>query len=259
VDFADVKTIMSDSGSALMGIGQASGENRAATAARMAVSSPLLETSIDGAKGILYNIIGGSDLSMSEVSDASMIIASAAAPDANIIFGATINEELGSSIKISVIATGFDERQLGYAASNRPIFGAFSKDSQTRLSRPTTTPNAYQNSFASEPEPAKEPKIDRAPTSFTQPVLNTANTSVSGSVGEGFGMSSSLFGQPIIQRSQPSSQTNTTSTNAPVGQPPSTDQSQKSSSSATLPTSQVGGANEFEDEFDVPAFLRNKK
>lgn len=109
VDFADVKAIMTNAGSALMGIGQAGGENRAATAARMAISSPLLEVSIEGAKGVLFNIVGGADLSMTEVNEAAQIIAQAAEPDANIIFGATIKEELVDMVKISVIATGFDE------------------------------------------------------------------------------------------------------------------------------------------------------
>ena len=109
VDFADVKTIMSNAGSALMGIGVAGGENRAAAAARMAIASPLLEVSIEGAKGVLFNIVGGSDLSMSEVNEAAQIIAQAADPDANIIFGATIKEDQLDQVKISVIATGFDE------------------------------------------------------------------------------------------------------------------------------------------------------
>lgn len=109
VDFADVKSIMTSAGSALMGIGQAGGENRAATAARMAIASPLLEVSIEGAKGVLFNIVGGSDLSMSEVNEAAQIIAQAAEPDANIIFGATIKEDLVDMVKVSVIATGFDE------------------------------------------------------------------------------------------------------------------------------------------------------
>lgn len=109
VDFADVKSIMSNAGSALMGIGQAGGENRAATAARMAIASPLLEVSIEGAKGVLFNIVGGPDLSMTEVNEAAQIIAQASEPDANIIFGATIKEDLADMIKISVIATGFDE------------------------------------------------------------------------------------------------------------------------------------------------------
>ncbi len=109
VDFADVKTIMSNAGSALMGIGVAGGDNRAAAAARMAIASPLLEVSIEGAKGVLFNIVGGSDLSMTEVNEAAQIIAQAADPDANIIFGATIKEDQLDQVKISVIATGFDE------------------------------------------------------------------------------------------------------------------------------------------------------
>lgn len=109
VDFADVKAIMSSAGSALMGIGVAGGENRAAAAARMAIASPLLEVSIEGAKGVLFNIVGGADLSMTEVNEAAQIIAQAADPDANIIFGATIKEDQLDQIKISVIATGFDE------------------------------------------------------------------------------------------------------------------------------------------------------
>jgi cell division protein FtsZ len=108
VDFADVRTIMTDAGSALMGIGKGTGENRAATAARAAISSPLLELSIDGATGILFNVIGGEDLSMHEVDEAARIISDAASPDANIIFGATIDEHLTDQIKITVIATGFD-------------------------------------------------------------------------------------------------------------------------------------------------------
>ncbi len=109
VDFADVKTIMSNAGSALMGIGVAGGENRAAAAARMAIASPLLEVSIEGAKGVLFNIVGGPDLSMTEVNEAAQIISQAADPDANIIFGATIKEDQLDTIRISVIATGFDE------------------------------------------------------------------------------------------------------------------------------------------------------
>jgi len=109
LDFADVKTIMQDAGSALMGIGTGSGENRATTAARMAISSPLLEISIDGAKGVLFNIMGGPDLTMSEVDEAAKIIAQQADPDANIIFGAVISEDMVDQVKITVIATGFDE------------------------------------------------------------------------------------------------------------------------------------------------------
>lgn len=111
VDFADVRTIMTNAGSALMGIGQAGGENRAEVAARQAIASSLLEVSIEGAKGVLFNIVGGADLTMEEVDRAAKIIASAADPDANIIFGATIKEDMVDQLKISVIATGFDQNR----------------------------------------------------------------------------------------------------------------------------------------------------
>lgn len=124
VDFADVKTIMKDAGSALMGIGSGVGDNRAQMAARGAVSSPLLEVSIDGAKGVLFNITGGPDMTMSEVDEAARIISEAADADANIIFGAAINDKLIDQMKITVIATGFDEtrsRLAGMVSRSRPV------------------------------------------------------------------------------------------------------------------------------------------
>jgi cell division protein FtsZ len=107
-DFADVRMIMRDAGSALMGIGYARGDNRAVTAARAAISSPLLEASIEGARGILLNISGGSDLGLFEVNEAAEIIHSVAHADANIIFGAVIDDEMGDEIRVTVIAAGFD-------------------------------------------------------------------------------------------------------------------------------------------------------
>lgn len=222
VDFADVKTIMSDSGSALMGIGEASGENRAATAARMAVASPLLEVSIDGAKGILFNIIGGPDMTMTEVSDASSIISAAADPDANIIFGATINEDMGNRIKISVIATGFNPTQMGYAG-NRSMFGAFSRDSNRRLGgQPGAIPGRRMES-----EEAPQPTmIDRAPQGFTQPL--TMNEIKNGQAGQPF-VKSQAFGDESGEEKR--------STPKPV----------------------MGMDATFEDEFEIPAFLRKKR
>ncbi|PBB05315.1 cell division protein FtsZ [Salimicrobium humidisoli] len=112
VDFADVKTIMVDKGSALMGIGIATGEDRAAEAAKKAISSPLLETSIDGAHGVLMNISGGTNLSLYEVQEAADIVTSAADQEVNVIFGSVINENLKDEIVVTVIATGFDEAQM---------------------------------------------------------------------------------------------------------------------------------------------------
>jgi len=119
VDFADVKTIMYDKGSALMGIGTATGETRAMEAAKKAVSSPLLETSIDGARGILMNITGGANLSLYEVQEAADMITSVADDDVNVIFGSVINENLKDEIVVTVIATGFDEVTQSQAPKNR--------------------------------------------------------------------------------------------------------------------------------------------
>lgn len=132
LDFADVKTIMTEQGEALMGIGVGEGENRAADAAKMAINSPLLETSIDGAKGILLNISGSSDLSIFEVNEAAEIISDAADPDANIIFGSVIDESLGGKVQITVVATGFNS-----SAKNVPEFGK-----TTTTSRPASTTNS---------------------------------------------------------------------------------------------------------------------
>jgi cell division protein FtsZ len=107
LDFADVRTIMRDAGSALMGIGRASGENRAAEAARSAVSSPLLEASIEGATGILLNVSGGSDIGLFEVNEAAEVVTGAADQNANVIFGAVIDDSLGGDVQVTVIATGF--------------------------------------------------------------------------------------------------------------------------------------------------------
>lgn len=123
LDFADVKTIMSDQGTALMGIGVAAGENRAAEAARAAISSPLLETSVDGAKGVLLNVTGGTDMALYEVNEAAEIISQAADPDANIIFGAVIDENLHDEIRVTVIATGFDHDQRVRRAVGGPMSG----------------------------------------------------------------------------------------------------------------------------------------
>jgi len=112
-DFADVKTIMQEAGSALLGIGSGQGENRAVIAAKSAIESPLIDVSISGARGVLFNIVGGSDLTMSEVDEAARIIAKEVDADANIIFGATIDQNLKDQIKITVIATGFDQHRLG--------------------------------------------------------------------------------------------------------------------------------------------------
>jgi cell division protein FtsZ len=127
LDFADVRTIMQDAGTALMGIGSSSGENRAAEAATAAISSPLLEESVEGATGILLNITGGRELGLFEVNEAAEIVQGAADPSANIIFGAVIDEALGDEVRVTVIATGFDKggtRRLAPRVTERVRAGA---------------------------------------------------------------------------------------------------------------------------------------
>jgi cell division protein FtsZ len=126
LDFADVKTIMREKGLAHMGIGNASGEKRAAEAARQAIESPLLETSITGARGVLMNITGGPDLSLLEVNEAAELISENVDPEANIIFGADIDEAMGDALRITVIATGFDRTDRAASIQGVPGFGAFS-------------------------------------------------------------------------------------------------------------------------------------
>jgi cell division protein FtsZ len=146
LDFADVKTVMSNAGSALMGIGRASGENRALLAAQQAIESPLLEVSIDGARGILFNVIGGNDLSMHEINSAAETITAAADPDANIIFGATINPDLEGEVIITVVATGFD---ASYFAQRQALAAADDDDTPA----PVTT--THQDSD----EPKSDEKV----------------------------------------------------------------------------------------------------
>ena len=151
LDFADVKSIMKNAGSALMGIGRASGENRAVLAAQQAVESPLIEVKIEGARGVLFSVAGGYDMSMSEVQEAAEVITGAVSPDANIIFGASIRPELEDEIIVTVVATGFDSEY--YSAGETP--------------------------FSEEPEPVKEaPKEEEKPVSEAKDFATPTKTNM---------------------------------------------------------------------------------
>lgn len=163
LDFADVKTIMSNKGSALMGIGMSTGENRAAEAAKKAISSPLLETSIDGAKGVLMNITGGSNLSLFEVQEAADIVASASDEDVNMIFGSVINDALKDEIVVTVIATGFNEEQLVAPKPSRGAgFGAGraqqqqQQQQQQQPMQPSHTRREESQQFQQPEQPARQ-------------------------------------------------------------------------------------------------------
>ncbi|MFS1518287.1 cell division protein FtsZ [Bacillus sp. SCS-151] len=141
LDFADVKTIMSNRGSALMGIGIATGENRAAEAAKKAISSPLLEIPIDGAQGVLMNITGGMNLSLYEVQEAADIVASASDQEVNMIFGSVINESLKDEIVVTVIATGFNETEIPQGRQIRQSVGANTQKATAATSREKESEN----------------------------------------------------------------------------------------------------------------------
>ena len=192
LDFADVKSVMSNAGSALMGIGSARGENRAVAAAEMAVSSPLLEESIDGAQGVLLSIAGGSDLGLFEINEAAAMVSDAVHQDANIIFGATIDDALGDEVRVTVIAAGFEggrpKRRDG-ASGLRPQQQAQPQQTQEetrtaaravaeqRRAEPAPAPSESKQpepvaTEAPAPEPKREPVTVGAPSSSEQPHLD---------------------------------------------------------------------------------------
>lgn len=166
LDFADVKTVMENQGAALMGIGRASGENRTVEATKMAISSPLLEVSIDGAKQVLLNITGGPDLTLFEAQDASEIVSTAAGEDVNIIFGTAINPNLGDEVVVTVIATGIDDEAEAAASKQLPGRGH-------QVSAPREKPAAPKILTPEEPAPAapaQEAPVQEAPEKPASPV-----------------------------------------------------------------------------------------
>lgn len=157
LDFADVKTIMSEGGAALMAVGHGDGDDRARVAAEQAVSSRLLDVTIDGARGILFNITGGSDLSLFEVNQAAAIIRETAHPDANLIFGAVIDESMGDEIRITVIATGFERNP-----ARRQVMQQYSRTAPHQTTRREPTPAPAPEPAARQPQPAtpkREPEM----------------------------------------------------------------------------------------------------
>ena len=218
LDFADVKTVMKDQGSALMGIGVASGENRTAEATKKAISSPLLEVSIDGAEQILLNITGGSDLTLFEAQDASDIVAAAATNDVNIIFGTSINENLGDEVIVTVIATGIDEEHKS------------TKKSATRTSRSTLTPTT----------PTSTKEIGNNPQTFQEKQVTPKKKAVV----EEKQPEKDIFGDWDIRREATVRETST-ETDSPF--------SQKSFVEAPVETKY-----ESDDTLDTPPFFRRR-
>ncbi|MFI0236675.1 cell division protein FtsZ [Streptomyces sp. NPDC016845] len=147
LDFADVKSVMSEAGSALMGIGSARGDDRAVAAAEMAISSPLLEASIDGARGVLLSISGGSDLGLFEINEAAQLVSEAAHPEANIIFGAVIDDALGDEVRVTVIAAGFDGGQPPAKRDNVIGSSSAKREESAPAARPAPAPEPARPAF----------------------------------------------------------------------------------------------------------------
>ncbi len=221
LDFADVKSVMSNAGSALMGIGSARGEDRAVAAAEMAVSSPLLEASIDGAHGVLLSIAGGSDLGLFEINEAAALVSQAAHAEANIIFGAVIDDALGDEVRVTVIAAGFDggmpkRRDNGTVLRREPAPQATQADVRA----------AAQASATRAPEPEKAEPVS------AQRQSTTPDSATAGQQG----------GRPQPSRQQP--MTIHPSEPAPAARP------------AAQPTRQPRQLQFDDDELDVPDFLK---
>ena len=219
VDFADVRAIMLNRGSALMGIGKGQGENRAAEAAKAAIASPLLEVSIDGAKGILFTITGGSNLGMYEVSEAAKVITQSADPHAKVIFGATIDETMKDEVKVTVVATGFDTRGSGSRAKTVLASGTYVPPKPSYASSSDSTGDRIPFS----PRPAV-PSVSRDPV----PAMNQTPR-----------QSEPALRQPHIQPPQYAPQ-NETHMSSPPPVP-------------AIPTKSME-----EEELDIPAFIRKK-
>jgi cell division protein FtsZ len=168
LDFADVKSVMEGAGGAFMGIGKARGENRAVVAAEAAISSPLLEASIDGARGVLLSIAGGSDLGLFEVNDAAMLVKKVVHPDAHIIFGAVIDEKLGDEVRVTVVAAGFDSGAPAYKPAANPAFTQEAESAAAPASDETEIPD-----WISTPDADEVTSEEASPTIHTQPTQRT--------------------------------------------------------------------------------------
>lgn len=218
VDFADVKTIMKDTGSALMGIGIGSGEDRAIEAAKSAVSSPLLELSIDGARGILFTITGGEDLGMQEVAEAAKLITSSADDNAKVIFGAVIDESMGDDVRITVIATGFEDRERA-----RVI-----KDAAEEVSSSFAPKKSFYSSslFTKKKSPAPAPVVDEPEEEDDDPEQRFQTTS--------------FFSKPMAS-------------SAPVEKPVVDDVVPPPAPPVASPTDSAS-----DDDLEIPAFIRKK-
>ncbi|WP_184690860.1 cell division protein FtsZ [Saccharothrix tamanrassetensis] len=228
LDFADVKSVMSGAGSALMGIGSARGEGRAVQAAQKAINSPLLEASMEGAHGVLLSIAGGSDLGLFEINESASLVQEAAHPDANIIFGTVIDDSLGDEVRVTVIAAGFD--------SGGPTHKKLEPQALSGAPRAGTVAPGQSGVVNQQPAPVQQVPVEQAPPPVVphRPAVPQQPTQANGAPPQP---------QPTYQAPAP----------APQPQPV---MSRPLSQSGTLPTRAVPVTDDPDDEVDVPPFMR---
>jgi cell division protein FtsZ len=254
LDFADVKSVMSGAGSALMGIGTARGDDRAVAAAEMAISSPLLEASIDGAHGVLLSIQGGSDLGLFEINEAAQLVANSAAPDANIIFGAVIDDALGDEVRVTVIAAGFDEPQPGRMRPRTTAYSGVRSAAEVAASglAPAPTSGEWRPFQLTESKPPSAP-VAGAPGVSTPAAAATgdpgATSAAEGAAGDG----TRVDGVPAPRTGSPEE------TDSSAGMDGFSNGSR--ASGAGRPADSFGTRRksvvfEEDDELDVPDFLK---
>ena len=183
VDFADVRSVMADAGSALMGVGSARGENRVMTATEQAINSPLLETTMEGAKGVLISVAGGSDLGLMEVNNAASIVEEKADEDANIIFGTIIDDNLGDEVRVTIIATGFDEKANARPAESNGSTQSLPSNSRPLSSarRPLRSSSSRSSRRPTRPATATSRAAACSPTARSRPARAATTTSVADS------------------------------------------------------------------------------
>ena len=246
LDFADVKSVMSGAGSALMGIGSSRGDDRSVAAAEMAISSPLLEASIDGAHGVLLSIQGGSDLGLFEINEAAQLVSNSAAPEANIIFGAVIDDALGDEVRVTVIAAGFDESGTRRPRPSR-VASAFAD------SVPPPAADTYQApAVPAPPVPADVWAAPAEPVSDPEPVPS-ANAGTGGTDAVDSAASAAPVAEDSGMDAVPAPRPADTD---PVGAAPRTDTAAAARVFDAATTRRRSVVFEEEDELDVPDFLK---
>ena len=285
LDFADVKSVMSGAGSALMGTGSSRGDDRAVAAAEMAISSPLLEASIDGAHGVLLSIQGGSDLGLFEINEAAQLVSNSAAVDANIIFGAVIDDALGDEVRVTVIAAGLDENRNGRASSGTSASGADSGGSAFSSTSSFGSTSSFSSSAGSVagpastpppvPAPAPAPAPPREAGRWTSEEAPGSSADAESALDPGHGLSAEtrayvgLLGAPVPQDAPASQPADSESSSEDPGYDVEASYSSASYSSISRPAHAELGKTfdvaatrrrpvvfEEDDDLDVPDFLK---